>query len=145
MSIQERQAALIERFSAIPTWEDRYREIIQAGRALPAFPEAQRSDKNKVKGCQSQVWMHASFEDGHVRYVADSDAAIVRGLIALLLESYDDHTPDEIIATPPSFIDQLGLGQHLSQSRANGLASMVKQIKLYAFAFKAMAAGHREL
>jgi cysteine desulfuration protein SufE len=145
MSIQDKQNDMVARFNAIPGWEDRYREIIQAGRALPPFPEEQRLDKNKVRGCQSQVWMHATFDGTHVRYVADSDAAIVRGLIALVLEAYDGHTPDEIIAAAPTFVDQLGLGQHLSQSRANGLSSMIKQLKLYALAFKAMKAGHREI
>lgn len=138
-TIAEKQAALIARFNAIPTWEDRYREIIRAGRELPELPEEQRIEKNKVKGCQSQVWMHARAEDGRVRYVADSDAAIVKGLISLVLEVYSGHTFDEIIATPASFVDALGLGQHLSQSRANGLSAMLKQVKLYALAFKAMA------
>jgi cysteine desulfuration protein SufE len=134
----DKQAELIARFNAIPSWEDRYREIIRLGRALPAFPEEQRLDKNKVKGCQSQVWMHARAEGGCVLYVADSDAAIVKGLVSLVLEVYSGHTFDEIIATPATFVDALGLGQHLSQSRANGLSAMLKQVKLYALAFKAI-------
>ncbi|MEZ0311181.1 MAG: SufE family protein [Myxococcota bacterium] len=138
-SIADKQAALIARFNAIPSWEDRYREIIRMGRDLPAFPEEHRLDKNKVKGCQSQVWMHARPESGRVHYEADSDAAIVKGLISLVLEVYSGHTFDEIIATPATFVDGLGLGQHLSQSRANGLSAMLKQVKLYALAFKAMA------
>ncbi len=138
-SIADKQTALIARFSAIPSWEDRYREIIQMGRNLPAFPEEHRLEKNKVKGCQSQVWLHARPENGRVYYVGDSDAAIVKGLISLVLEVYSGHTFDEIIATPATFVDGLGLGQHLSQSRANGLSAMLKQVKLYALAFKAMA------
>lgn len=138
-TIADKQAALIARFEAIPTWEDRYREIIRLGRELPAFPEEQRLDKNKVKGCQAQVWLHAKASDGRVSYVGDSDAAIVKGLISLVLEVYSGHTFDEIIATPATFVDGLGLGQHLSQSRANGLSAMLKQVKLYALAFKAMA------
>jgi cysteine desulfuration protein SufE len=138
-SIADKQAALIARFDAIPSWEDRYREIIRMGRDLPAYPEEQRLDKNKVKCCQSHVWMFARPENGRVYYVADSDAAIVKGLISLVLEVYSGHTFDEIIATPATFVDGLGLGQHLSQSRANGLSAMLKQVKLYALAFKALA------
>lgn len=138
-TIADKQAALIARFNAIPGWEDRYREIIRMGRDLPAFPEEHRVEKNKVKGCQSQVWLHARPEDGRVYYAGDSDAAIVKGLVSLVLEVYSGHTFDEIIATPATFVDGLGLGQHLSQSRANGLSAMLKQVKLYALAFKAMA------
>lgn len=139
MSIAEKQAAIVARFASISSWEDRYREIIQAGRNLAAYPEEHRLEKNKVKGCQSQVWMHAWSENGRAYYVADSDAAIVKGLISLVLEAYSGHTFDEIIATPATFVDGLGLGQNLSQSRANGLSAMLKQVKLYALAFKTMA------
>lgn len=141
MTIAEKQKAMTERFAAIPDWEDRYREIIKAGRDLPPFPEQHRLDKNKVKGCQSQVWIHAWHENGRVYYFADSDASIVKGLIALVLEAYSGQPFDEVIATPASFVDGLGLGQNLSQSRANGLSAMLKQVKLYALAFKAMAGG----
>ncbi len=138
-TIADKQAALIARFNTIPGWEDRYREIIRMGRDLPTFPEEHRLEKNKVKGCQSQVWLHARPDDGRVHYVGDSDAAIVKGLISLVLAVYSGHTFDAIIATPATFVDGLGLGQHLSQSRANGLSAMLKQVKLYALAFKAMA------
>ncbi len=140
MTISDKQSALVERFNAIHDWEDRYREIIQLGRKLPEFPEAQRTDSNKVKGCQSQVWMHAGLEGERIVFLADSDAAIVRGLIAILIEVYSGETPDAILETPPSFIDDLGLSSHLSQNRANGLSAMIKQMKMYAAAFKALAA-----
>lgn len=139
VTVADKQAEIVTRFKAISEWEDRYREIIQLGRALPSFPEEHRVEKNKVRGCQSQVWMHASYDAGVVSYVADSDASIVRGLVALVLHVYSGHPPDEIIATPPTFIDELGLSQHLSQSRANGLSAMIKQIKLYALALKTVA------
>lgn len=144
MSIADKQTAMIERFKGIPDWEDRYREIIKMGRELPAFPEEHRLEKNKVKGCQSQVWIHAWHEDGRVYYAADSDATIVKGLIALVLEAYSGEAFDEVIATPATFVDGLGLGQNLSQSRANGLSAMLKQVKLYALAFKAMTGGKIE-
>lgn len=140
MTVGEKQAAMVERFNAIPDWQDRYREIIRLGRELPALPEEHRLDKNKVKGCQSQVWIHAWADNGRVYYVADSDASIVKGLISLVLDAYSGQPFDDIIATPASFVDALGFGQHLSQSRANGLSAMLKQVKLYALAFKTMAA-----
>ena len=138
-TIAERQSALVERFSEIGDWEERYREIIRLGRSLPEFPEDQRTERNKVKGCQSQVWMHAALQDGNVVFVADSDAAIVRGLIAILLALYSGQPPQAILEAPPSFIDELGLGSHLSQNRANGLSAMLKQMKLYATAFRSLA------
>ena len=140
MTVAEKQAAMVERFKAIPDWEDRYREIIRLGRELPPLPEEQRKESNKVKGCQAQVWIHARAEDGRVHYVADSDAAIVKGLISLVLDAYSGQPFDDVIATPATFVDALGLGQHLSQSRANGLSAMLKQVKLYALAFMTMAA-----
>lgn len=139
MTIEQRQADLVDRFQAITDWEDRYREIIQLGRKLPDFPDELRTDSNKVKGCQSQVWMHAALDDGKVVFHADSDASIVRGLIAILVELYSGQPPEAIMAAPPSFIDELGLGSHLSQNRANGLSAMIKQMKLYATAFNALA------
>ncbi|MBX3475721.1 MAG: SufE family protein [Planctomycetes bacterium] len=138
MDITQRQQAIIAEFTAIADWEERYRRIIEAGRELAAMDEAHKTDKNKVKGCQSTVWLHAAVQDGKVALQGDSDAMIVRGLIALLLKVYDGATPAEILATPPEFINATGLGSHLSQTRANGLAAMVKQIKLYATVFAAM-------
>lgn len=139
-TIEQNQRALVASFSTIDHWEERYREIIRLGRELAPFPEEHRTTKNKVKGCQSQVWMHAELRDGRVEYVADSDAAIVRGLIALIVKVYSGQPPAAILEAPPSFIDDLGLSGRLSQNRANGLASMIKQMKLYAAAFQTLEA-----
>ncbi len=139
MSITEKQQAIIDEFAALESWEDRYKSIIERGRKLPDMPEELKTDKNIVKGCQSVVWLHATPVDGRVKFQGDSDAMIVRGLIALLLEVYSGATPGEILATPADFINETGLGSHLSQTRANGLASMVKQINMYAAVLKAVA------
>ncbi|MCC6464262.1 MAG: SufE family protein [Planctomycetes bacterium] len=139
MNITERQQAIIAEFAALSEWEDRYRRIIEYGRDLPAMDPAHKTDKNQVKGCQSVVWLHAELKDGAVVYSGDSDAMIVRGLIALLLKVYSGATPADVLATPPDFINATGLASHLSQTRANGLAAMVKQIRLYALAFQALA------
>lgn len=138
MTITQRQQAIVDEFKALPDWEDRYKRIIEYGRELPAMDPTHQVDKNKVKGCQSTVWLHAALQDGRVALQGDSDAMIVRGLIALLLRVYGGATPAEVIATPPDFINETGLGSHLSQTRANGLAAMVKQIKMYAAVFAAM-------
>lgn len=140
VSVADRQQELVDRFNAIEDWEDRYREIIRFGRELPELPPELRVEKNKVKGCQSQVWMHAELEDGRVMYRADSDAAIVRGLIAILVKLYSDQPPQVVLESPPDFVDALGLSSRLSQNRANGLAAMIKQMKLYAAAFQALGA-----
>lgn len=138
MSIEERQRAVVREFNGIFDWEDRYKKIIELGKALPALDESKKLEDYKVKGCQSQVWMHAQFENGKVIFEADSDALIVRGLVALLLRIYSGASPDEILVTPPAFIKDIGLESKLSPSRANGLFSMVKQMKFYAMAFQSM-------
>ncbi|MCA8916359.1 MAG: SufE family protein [Planctomycetes bacterium] len=138
MGINERQQQIIDEFSAMADWEDRYKRIIEYGRKIAPMDDQYKIDKNKVKGCQSTVWLHAQLNDGVVQYQGDSDAMIVRGLIALLLKVYSGAAPAEIVATPPSFVDATGLAGHLSQTRANGLAAMVKQIKMYAAVFQAM-------
>ncbi len=138
-TIADRQAEVIERFEAFADWQDRYREIIRAGRRLADFPEEHRTDQKKVQGCQSQVWLHVEMDDaGAVHYFADSDAHIVRGLLALVLEVYSGQPAGEIIATPPDFVDRLGLNEHLSQNRAFGLQAVLKQVKLYALALKTL-------
>lgn len=137
MNIQERQKKIIEQFSNIDQWEDRYKKLIDMGKKLPPFPEEYRKEENKVKGCQSQVWLFAQkSSDGKVIFFADSDALIVRGLVAILMEIYSNSTPDEIMETSPDFIKALGFYENLSPSRTNGLISMLKQIKLYATALK---------
>jgi cysteine desulfuration protein SufE len=138
MTIIERQQQIIDEFSELNEWEERYRRIIEYGRELAPMNEAHKTDKNKVKGCQSTVWLHASLDDGNVRFEGESDAMIVNGLIALLLKVYSGATPAEIVTTPPNFVEATGLSSHLSQTRANGLAAMVKQIKMYAAVFQAM-------
>ncbi|MFW5845747.1 MAG: SufE family protein [Planctomycetota bacterium] len=139
MNILMKQAALVEEFEAFDSWEDRYARIIALGRALPPLPEEHRTEENKVRGCSSTVWLHADYVDGLVHFQADSDAVIVRGLVALLLQVYSGHRPEEILAAPPEFIEELGLNQNLSANRANGLAAMVKQIKTYALAFQSQS------
>ncbi|QLY23798.1 SufE family protein [Bdellovibrio sp. KM01] len=138
-TIQERQAQVIADFSAFTDWEDRYKKIIEMGKSLPEMPEALKTEQNIVKGCQSQVWLHASVtDDGKMLLVGDSDALIVKGLVALLLKVYSGSTPNEVLMTPPEFLRALGFEGNLSPSRANGLHSMLKQIKLYATAFDYM-------
>jgi cysteine desulfuration protein SufE len=137
VGILQKQARLVAEFEALPDWEARYKRIIDYARTLAALPDEHRIDANKVRGCSSTVWLHASYDGGRVGYLADSDAVLVRGLIALLLRVYSGHTPDEILAAPPEFIEELGLNAHLSPNRANGLSAMVKQIKAYALAFRA--------
>lgn len=135
-TIQERQAKVIQDFSALTDWEDRYKKIIEMGKALPPMPENLKTEQNAVKGCQSQVWLSASLnEKNQVQLFGDSDALIVKGLVGLLLSVYSEATPAEILTTPPEFLKALGFEGNLSPSRANGLHSMLKQIKLYATAF----------
>jgi cysteine desulfuration protein SufE len=139
MTLKARQQKIVEEFSQITNWEDRYRRIIELGKQMPDMPEILKIEDIKVKGCQSQVWLHAHLDDdGQIIFQADSDALIVKGLIALLLRVYSDATADEILTTQPDFIATIGLAGNLSPSRANGLFAMVKQIKYYATAFKAL-------
>ncbi|WP_373999682.1 SufE family protein [Bdellovibrio bacteriovorus] len=136
MNIQERQQKVIQDFSAMNQWEDRYKKIIEMGKALPEMPENLKTEQNAVKGCQSQVWLYANLNDqGQIQLQGDSDALIVKGLVGLLLYVYSGATPSEILSTPPEFLKALGFEGNLSPSRANGLHSMLKQIKLYATAF----------
>lgn len=135
-TIQEKQEKLIKDFSQMNEWEDRYKKIIEMGKTLPEMPENLKTEQNIVKGCQSQVWLHASLtEQGHVLLHGDSDALIVKGLVSLLLNVYSGASPSDILATPPEFLKALGFEGNLSPSRANGLHAMLKQIKLYATAF----------
>ena len=137
--LKQRQLKLINEFSHIKSWEDRYRQIIAMGKSLPPLSSDKKLDEYKVRGCQSQVWLLAHRQENNkIIFTADSDALIVRGLVAILLQIYSDSTPDEILNTPPDFIQQLGLASHLSPSRANGLYAMVKQIFYYATAFKSL-------
>ncbi len=138
MTIKETQDNLIKEFETYDNWDDKYSHLIKLGRELPEFPGDYRSDKNKIEGCQSQVWMNAKLENEKMIIEADSDAMIVKGLIALLVKVYSGHPPSEILISPPEFLQKIGIDKHLSLTRKNGLGAMLKQIQLYAVAFKAM-------
>ena len=136
MTIKEIQEEIIEDFDLFDDWMERYEFIIENGKSLPKIQEVNKSEDNLIKGCQSKVWLHADYENGKLKFSADSDAILTKGIISLLLKVYNEQTPDDILKTDPFFIDEIGLKEHLSPTRANGLLSMVKQIKLLALAFK---------
>lgn len=136
MTIQQRQQELIDEFSDIDDWMDRYGYIIDMGNALPPIDEKLKTPDRLIEGCQSRVWLDAEYRDGKVYYVADSDAIIVKGVISMLVSVLSGHTPDEILDAELNFIDEIGLAEHLSPTRSNGLLAMVKQMRLYALAFK---------
>lgn len=136
MEITKRVNALVAEFQKFQDWEDRYKYIIDLGKSLPEMREEDKTEANKVKGCQSQVWLHSTLDNGLIYFSADSDATIVKGIVSVLVRIYSGSTPDEILATKPDFLDQIGLRQHLSMSRANGLSSMLKQISMYALVYK---------
>ncbi len=138
MTIEQAQEQIVSQFQALHTWEDRYKQIISMGKEISSLPEEYYTDKFKVNGCQSQVWLHAKLQNGKIIFLGDSDAMIVKGLLAILLKIFSDRTPQEIMQTSPEFITQIGLNVHLSQSRSNGVAAMIKQMKLYAFALHSM-------
>ena len=136
MTIKEIKEEIIDDFEMFEDWMQRYEFIIETGKTLPQIDEANKSDDNIIKGCQSKVWLHADFDQGKLKFSADSDAILTKGIISLLLRVFNDQTPDTILNTDPYFIDAIGLKEHLSPTRANGLLSMVKQIKLLALAHK---------
>ncbi len=136
MLFSQRQSELVKEFSKFSDWEARYKHIIQLGRSLPVMDEDLKIEDIKVKGCQSQVWLHASLgEDRKIVFSADSDAMIVKGLVAILIRMYSGLSPREVIESQPDFLKEIGLQKHLSPSRANGLYAMINQIKYYATAF----------
>lgn len=139
MTIQEIQADIIDEFSMFDpeNWDERYQYVIDLGKALPLIDPAYKTDDNLIKGCQSRVWLHAEEQDGKIVFTADSDAIITKGIIAVLIRAFSGHRAEEILAADTAFIDEIGLKEHLSPTRANGLVSMVKQIKMYALAFQA--------
>jgi len=132
MSINSIQDELIEDFSFFEDWMAKYEYIIQLGKELPLIDEAYKKPEYLIKGCQSQVWLHADQVEGKVFFTADSDAIITKGLVSLMVKVLSGHTPEEIANSELYFIDQIGLKEHLSPTRANGLVSMVKQMKMYA-------------
>lgn len=135
MDIQAKQEKIEREFKVLQDWPERYKHIIKLGSKMEPLPEEYKVEENLVKGCQSQVWLTADFIDGKVVFRADSDAAITKGLVAMMVNFYSGHDPQTIIHTKPTFIENIGMSQHLSPTRANGLASMVKQMKIYAMAF----------
>jgi len=134
--ISETVKKIISDFKGINSWEEKYKHLIDLGKALPPMDEEYKLEKNLVRGCQSKVWFHVEVKDGRLYFQGDSDGAIVKGIVALLLGVYSGRTPDEILSTKPTFLEEIGLREHLSMSRSNGLSSMLKQISLYAIAFK---------
>jgi len=138
MTINEIQQEIVKEFENVSEWEDKYARLIKFGRDLAPFPNEFRNEKNKISGCQSQVWLNASFNDGKLFIDADSDSTIVKGLAALLIKVYSNQTPKDILSSPPEFLRKIGIDNHLSPTRKNGLGSMLKQIQLYAVAFNAL-------
>jgi cysteine desulfuration protein SufE len=136
MSIAETEQEIIEEFEIFDDWMQKYEHLIDLGKSLPMIDEKHRTDDRLIKGCQSRVWMHSGLKDGKVIYTADSDAIITKGMVALMIRVLSDHTPDEIIGADLGFVDKIGLTKHLSPTRSNGLLSMIKQMKLDAFAYK---------
>ncbi len=135
-SIQELENAIVEDFALFDDWTEKYQYIIELGQQLPAMTDALKTEDRKIKGCQSSVWLSASMQDGKVWFDADSDSTFVKGEIALLLRVLSGQAPEDVLKSELSFIDKIGLRQHLAMTRANGLAAMIKQIKLYALGFQ---------
>lgn len=137
MTINEIQDEIIDDFAGLDDWMDKYQLLIDLGNELTALNEKYKTEQNLIDGCQSRVWLSCEYTDGKLHFEADSDALIVKGIIALLIRAVSDHTPAEIRDTQLYFIDQIGLKDHLSPTRSNGLLAMVKQIKAYAVAYAA--------
>lgn len=136
-TINELQDEVIEEFSEFDDWMDKYQLLIDLGNEQPPLDPIYKTDKNLIDGCQSRVWLQADLENGKVTFRAESDALIVKGIIALLIRVISEHTPDEILNADLYFIEKIGLKEHLSPTRSNGLLAMVKQMRMYALAFKA--------
>lgn len=136
MTIRDIQEEIIDEFSMFDDWMQRYEYMIELGKSLPIIDETHKKDSNLIKGCQSKVWLHASFNDETITYTADSDAIITKGIVSILIRAFNHQKPKDIIDADTNFIDEIGLKEHLSPTRANGLVSMIKQIKMYAIAFQ---------
>jgi cysteine desulfuration protein SufE len=139
MTIKEIQDEIIDEFALFDEWMDKYEHLIELGKDLPIIEEQYKTEDNLIKGCQSRVWLHAEITNGKIDFTADSDAIITKGIIGLMIRVFSAHTPKEIAESDLFFIDQIGLKEHLSPTRSNGLVSMVKQIKIYSIAFQAKA------
>lgn len=136
MTINELQDNVIEEFSAFDDWMDKYALLIDLGNSLPPLEEKYKTESNLIEGCQSRVWLQANYEDGKILFKGESDAVIVKGIVSLLINIMSGHTPQEILDTDLYFIEKIGLKEHLSPTRSNGLVAMVKQMRMYALAFR---------
>lgn len=136
MTIKEIQNDIVEEFSMFEDWMQRYEYMIELGKSLPIIDEKYKTDDNIIKGCQSKVWVHAELADDKLVFTADSDAIITKGIIAILIRAFSNQKPKDIIEADTSFIDEIGLKEHLSPTRANGLVNMIKQLKMYAIAYQ---------
>jgi cysteine desulfuration protein SufE len=137
MEIKKIQDEIIDEFSMFDDWDERYQYVIDLGKTLPLIDEQYKTEENIIKGCQSKVWLHGEENDGKLVFTADSDAILTKGLIAILIRVFSNQTPGSILDANTAFIDEIGLKEHLSPTRANGLVSMIKQIKMYALALNA--------
>ena len=137
MTIDQIQDEVVEEFSAFDDWMDKYALLIELGNSLPPLDERYKTENNLIEGCQSRVWLHAECDGGRIHFQAESDAVIVKGIVSLLIKVLSAHTPQEILDAHLYFIEQIGLTEHLSPTRSNGLLAMVKQMRLYAMVFKA--------
>jgi cysteine desulfuration protein SufE len=137
MTIQEKQAEIIDEFSMFENWDERFQYIIDLGKSLPIINEQFKTEDNTIKGCQSKVWLHADNVNDKLHFTADSDAIITKGIIAILIRVFSDEKAEAILDANTDFIDEIGLSSHLSPTRANGLVSMIKNIKMYALGFTA--------
>ena len=136
MTIQEKQQQIIDEFEIYEDWLDKYAYLIELGKELPLIDEKYKTDQYLISGCQSRVWLYAEMKDGKIIFKADSDAVITKGIVSLLIRVFSGHTPDEILKSDVEFLNTIGLNDHLSPTRGNGLQSMVKQIRIYARVFK---------
>lgn len=137
MNIKDIQNEIVDEFSMFDDWMERYEYIIELGKGLPIIEDQYKTEDNIIKGCQSKVWVHAEEKDGKVVFSADSDAILTKGIIAILIRAFSNQTPAAILEANTDFVDEIGLKEHLSATRANGLVSMIKKIKMYALAFEA--------
>ena len=137
MNIKDIQNEIVDEFSIFDDWMERYEYIIELGKGLPIIEDQYKTEDNIIKGCQSKVWVHAEEKDGKVIFSADSDAILTKGIIAILIRAFSNQTPAAILEANTDFVDEIGLKEHLSATRANGLVSMIKKIKMYALAFEA--------
>jgi cysteine desulfuration protein SufE len=136
MTIEQAQADIIDEFDMFEDWMEKYEHIITLGKELPLIDEQYKTDDNIIKGCQSKVWLHAELKDNKMNFSADSDAIITKGIIAIMVRALNNQSPTDVLNADMAFVDKVGLKEHLSPTRANGLVSMIKQMKFYALAFQ---------